>query len=58
MITNPKERPFHVESHLIVIQAHDADQALKGADLYSAIRVLSRLAHDLHDVVALALCVS
>ena len=51
----PKERLLHVEAHLVVVQLHDAHQVLERGDLDRGVRRLRRLAHHLHDVVALAL---
>ncbi len=46
---------LHVKAHLIVVKPHDSHETLKGADLYLNRGVLGCLAHDLHDVVPLAL---
>ena len=54
-MTHPEERALHVEGHLVVIQTHYPHETLKSTDLYGAVRVLRRLAHNLHNVVPLAL---
>lgn len=57
-VAYPKQCSLHVEVHLLVVQAHDLHQAFKGRDLHLNGLILSRLAHDLHDVVPLALILS
>lgn len=49
-----KERLFHVEAHLVVVERHDPIQAAPGALLDSRVVRLRSLADDLHNVVALA----
>jgi hypothetical protein len=46
---------LHVQSHLVIIQAHDLDETFKSPDLDKYIRVLGGLANDLHDVVTFTL---
>jgi hypothetical protein len=53
--THTKESLLHVEAHLVVVELHNLDEALKGADDDRYALALGRLAHDLHDVVTLAL---
>ena len=55
--THPEKRPFHVETHLLVIKSHNPNQTLKRTDLHLRVSVLRRLAHDLHNVVALSLSI-
>ena len=53
--TYAKEGTLHIECHLLVIEGHDLNQALERANLHRHRRVLSRLADNLHDVIAFAL---
>lgn len=53
--TYAKESTLHVELHVVIVQAHDANKALESADLNGNAAALSRLADDLHDIIALAL---
>jgi len=55
LLTYAKEGTLHVELHVLVVQAHDADKTLERADLDGDGARLGGLADDLHDVVALAL---
>lgn len=54
-VTYSEQCLLHVQVHFVVVETHDPDKTLKGADLYLRARVLSGLTDDLHDVVALAL---
>jgi len=46
---------LHVERHLVIVELHDADQALKRDNLNLHFLALGCLTNDLHDVVSLSL---
>lgn len=50
-----KEGTLHVEAHVIVVETHDSVQATESTLLDARVGGLGSLAHDLHDVISLAL---
>jgi len=54
-MTYSKDSLLHVEGHLVVVELHDADQALESDNLDLNLFALGSFADNLHDIVALAL---
>ena len=50
-----EESLLHVESHVLVVEAHDTVETAKRALLYAGVFGLRSLADDLHDVIPLTL---
>ena len=53
--THPKQRLFHIETHVVVIVCHNRDEAFEGGDLNGRAGVLCGFADNLHNVISLTL---